>query len=156
MLQNKKVIFYKADKIKGSDGLYCGFSEDVVLLSDHQKAVRNLKRDFLGRDKSQQIKEVFDNIEKLFPEDLCDSTRIVALYIQIKDLKQQLTKKDEEIKELKLKSAQRKVSLALNEGITKQALKNLLKEIDKIKVVYGCSDYYVKEQAKQKIKECLK
>jgi len=39
-------------------------------------------------------KEVFDDIEKLFPEDLCNSTRIMGLYSHITDLKRQhLSKK---------------------------------------------------------------
>jgi len=39
-------------------------------------------------------KEVFDDIEKLFPEDLCNSTRIMGLYMHITDLKRQhLSKK---------------------------------------------------------------
>jgi len=37
--------------------------------------------------KDEQLKEVFREIEKLFPEDLCNSTRIAWLYQKIEELK---------------------------------------------------------------------
>lgn len=62
---------------------------DVILLSDHQKAVRNLKRDFLGCDKSQQIKELIHII-------VIRGRKIDEMEERENRLRQQLTKKDSE------------------------------------------------------------
>ena len=78
MLKENKAIKWFKGTVTGKT-LY---SKDNEGYKDFEVALRIAK------------KEVFDDIEKLFPEDLYNSTRIMSLYSHITDLKRQhLSKK---------------------------------------------------------------